>query len=248
MRTFYYTCKYTPVRQGAYSSCELYRAKIYSLDKKTNHISICVVTLFSCSETDWPTAVLYSLPSSFLIVCPLWNTFICLAIRIQIQYVKVYIPLTVSEVLARAGSRVAHSKYIHTVCMRLVTYTDSQRKISTIWFSHDCNNLTMLKKVGGTLHPCGTTPYTGYRIAPNFWRTKFSWIGLLQIFAEMSFADQGFPFATPSLGGRYLLTVAATPCSAAHFTLLVELRLVQYCKSGIAIILFPHYTMDSKEI
>jgi len=56
-----------------------------------------------------------------------------------------YIPLTVSEVLARAGSRVAHSKYIHTVCMRLVIYTASQRKISISWFSHDCNNLTTLK-------------------------------------------------------------------------------------------------------
>ena len=41
----------------------------------------------------------------------------------------------------------------------------------------------------------------------------------------MNFADQGFPFATPSLGGRYLLTVAETPCSATRFALLVELRL-----------------------
>ena len=37
-----------------------------------------------------------------------------------------------------------------------------------------------------------------YRIAPNFRGTKFLWIGLLQIFAEINFADQGFPLATPS--------------------------------------------------
>ena len=133
-------------------------------------------------------------------------------------------------------------------------------------------------------------------------------IGLLQIFAEIYFADQGFPLATSSLGGRlihYLLTVTATSCSASRFALLVELRLgpswfvclsssttrlkletpprrlqlvlskkltmaaprnleafalkqqysamllltsTQYCKSRIPIILFPHYTTDSREI
>ena len=66
------------------------------------------------------------------------------------------------------------------------------------------------------------------RIAPNFRVKNFSQIGLLHIFAEINFADQGFPLAMPSLGGRlihYLLTVAETPCSAARFALLVELRL-----------------------
>ena len=40
----------------------------------------------------------------------------------------------------------------------------------------------------------------------------------LQIFAEINFADQGFPLAAPSLDGcliHYLLTVAAMPCLAA---------------------------------
>ena len=36
-----------------------------------------------------------------------------------------------------------------------------------------------------------------YRIAPNFRGIKFSRIGLLQIFAEINFADEGFPLATP---------------------------------------------------
>ena len=34
-----------------------------------------------------------------------------------------------------------------------------------------------------------------YRIAPNFRGTKFSRISLLQIFAEINFADQGFPIS-----------------------------------------------------
>ena len=42
------------------------------------------------------------------------------------------------------------------------------------------------------------TRHGTYRIAPNFRGTKFSRIGLLQIFAEINFADQGFPLATPS--------------------------------------------------
>jgi len=67
-----------------------------------------------------------------------------------------------------------------------------------------------------------------YRIAPNFRGKIFSQISLLQFFAEINFADQGFPLAMPSLGGRlihYLLIVAATPCSATCFALLVELHL-----------------------
>ena len=71
-----------------------------------------------------------------------------------------------------------------------------------------------------------------YRIAPNFRGTKFSRISLLQIFVEINFADQGFPLAMPSLVGcliNYLLIVAAMPCLAAHFTLLVELCLGPYC-------------------
>ena len=67
-----------------------------------------------------------------------------------------------------------------------------------------------------------------YRIAPNFQGKIFLQVGLLQIFAEINFVDQGFPLAMPSLGGRliqYLLTVAEMPCSAARFALLVELCL-----------------------
>ena len=39
--------------------------------------------------------------------------------------------------------------------------------------------------------------FTNYRIAPNFRGIKFSRIGLLQIFTEINFADEGFPLATP---------------------------------------------------
>ena len=40
-----------------------------------------------------------------------------------------------------------------------------------------------------------------YRIAPNFHRTKFSQIGLFQIFMEIYFADERVLLATPTFGG-----------------------------------------------
>ena len=57
-----------------------------------------------------------------------------------------------------------------------------------------------------------------YCIAPNFRGTKFSRIGLLQIFAEKNFADKGFPLVT--LGSRMHYScrfVLTTPSLAACF-------------------------------
>ena len=39
-----------------------------------------------------------------------------------------------------------------------------------------------------------------YHIVPNFRGTTFSWISILQIFAEINFVDEGFSLATPTLG------------------------------------------------
>ena len=57
-----------------------------------------------------------------------------------------------------------------------------------------------------------------YCIVPNFRGTKFSRIGLLQIFAEKNFADKGFPLVT--LGSRMHYScrfVLTTPSLAACF-------------------------------
>ena len=61
----------------------------------------------------------------------------------------------------------------------------------------------------------------------KFSRDKFSRIGLLQIFVEINFADQGFPLAMPSLGSRlhYFTHSCSIAMLGSRFALLIELRL-----------------------
>ena len=59
-----------------------------------------------------------------------------------------------------------------------------------------------------------------YRIVPNFREIKFSQIGLLQIFAEINFADEGFLLATPIYAAA--CTIRADSCLQRHPQLLAS--------------------------
>ena len=66
------------------------------------------------------------------------------------------------------------------------------------------------------------TRHGTYRIAPNFRGTKIFADRPLTNFRGNKFRGSRIPV---SHAQHYLLTVAATPCSAARFVLLVEIRL-----------------------
>ena len=101
------TSEYVWVRHSEYPCHELDAVCVHCLDNKTDHISFCAVTLFSCSEIGWPspTAILYSVHGSF------W-----------------------SATLPRHGEyTVGWHTQAHThslaICMRLFTYIATQKKI-----------------------------------------------------------------------------------------------------------------------